>query len=241
MCFRLRPRVLGSLRLVPKKIYTLGGSLGQPNLPYSVSPAKILLSPPPPRTSNPAPPTSELTHLGSQNILIPRPVQLLKRAPHLDLALARRVRLGRVEEVDAVVPGRLHALLDDVALLRAAIGEPAAQREDRDLQARGAQVSEYHVLGVEGGSDCHGCWFLLRGLISLCLLMRVTGALRRCFKDVSILLGYLKEADNFYWSKEGLLPLLIICLEMGKVVDFVVELGRKVEDVIQYGFPNRLA
>jgi hypothetical protein len=77
-----------------------------------------------------------------------------------------------------VVPGGLHALLDNVAVLGAAVGEPAAEGEDRDLQTAGAEVAElleglsemclggiergwkYHVLGVEGALDCgsrHDC------------------------------------------------------------------------------------
>lgn len=80
--------------------------------------------------------------LGAQHVLVARPVELLERVAHLHLALSVGVDLGGVEEVDAVVPGGLHALLDDRAVLRAAVGEPAAQREDGDLQAAGAEVAE---------------------------------------------------------------------------------------------------
>jgi len=42
--------------------------------------------------------------------------------------------LGRVEEVDALVPSGLKTVLDDGALLRAAVCEPSSEREDRDLE-----------------------------------------------------------------------------------------------------------
>lgn len=64
-----------------------------------------------------------------------------------------------VEEVDAVVPSSLEALLrviscrrvwwrraelylDNVALLGPAVGQPAAQGEDADLETRWSQVAE---------------------------------------------------------------------------------------------------
>lgn len=61
---------------------------------------------------------------------------------------------------DAVVPGCLQDLLDDGALLCAAVGEPAAEGEEGDLETGGAQVPELHVLGVVGGADgwlSHDC------------------------------------------------------------------------------------
>jgi hypothetical protein len=94
--------------------------------------------------------------LGGEHVLITRPVELLERLTHLDLALAVGVDLGGVEEVDTVVPGSLHALLDNVAVLGAAVGEPSSEREDGDLEAAGSQVAELHVLGVKDTSD-GGC------------------------------------------------------------------------------------
>jgi hypothetical protein len=52
-----------------------------------------------------------------------------------------------------VVPGRLHNLLDNVALLGATIGEPAAEGEDRDLETGRSKVAELHALGVVCGTD----------------------------------------------------------------------------------------
>jgi len=91
--------------------------------------------------------------LGAQNVLVTGPVELLEGIAHLNLALTVGVDLGGVEEVDAVVPGGLHALLDNVAVLGATIGEPATEGEDRDLETAGAKVAELHVLGVEDASD----------------------------------------------------------------------------------------
>jgi hypothetical protein len=94
--------------------------------------------------------------LGAEHVFVTGPVELLKRLAHLDLTLAIGVDLGGVEEVDTVVPGSLQALLDNVAVLGATVGEPSTKREDGDLEAAGSQVAELHVLGVEGTSDC-GC------------------------------------------------------------------------------------
>jgi hypothetical protein len=61
---------------------------------------------------------------------------------------------------DAMVPCCLQDLLDDGALLCATVCEPAAKREERDLETGGAQVPELHVLWVVGGADgwlSHGC------------------------------------------------------------------------------------
>jgi hypothetical protein len=97
--------------------------------------------------------TSAEEDLGAQDVLIARPVELLERSAHLDLTTAIGVDLGSVEEVDAVVPGSLHALLDNVAVLSATVGEPATEGEDRDLETAGTKVAELHVLGVENTSD----------------------------------------------------------------------------------------
>ena len=55
------------------------------------------------------------------------------------------------EQVDAVVPGRLEAVLHDIALLGAAICEPATEGPDRDLETRGSQMSEDHCANI---SEC---------------------------------------------------------------------------------------
>ena len=75
--------------------------------------------------------------LGRQHVLVARPRQLFEGIAHLHLALALRIYLGRVEEIDAVAPRCLHALLDNVALLRSAVRQPPAQREHGHLQSRG--------------------------------------------------------------------------------------------------------
>jgi hypothetical protein len=50
-----------------------------------------------------------------QDVLVTWPGELLEGLAHLELALSGRVDLGSVEEVDAVVPGSLHAVLDERA------------------------------------------------------------------------------------------------------------------------------
>jgi hypothetical protein len=50
-----------------------------------------------------------------QDVLVTWPGELLEGLAHLELALSGRVDLGSVEEVDAVVPGGLHAVLDEGA------------------------------------------------------------------------------------------------------------------------------
>jgi hypothetical protein len=75
--------------------------------------------------------------------------KLLEGIAHLNLALARRVDLSGIEEVDAMVPGSLHALLHNVALLCSSIGQPASQREHGDLQTGRSEAAELHVLGIE--------------------------------------------------------------------------------------------
>ena len=86
--------------------------------------------------------TSAEEDLGRDHVLVTRPCELLERLTHLNLALAVGVRLGSVEEVDAVAPRRLEAVLDDLALLRATVCEPASEREDGDLQSGGTEVAE---------------------------------------------------------------------------------------------------
>jgi len=68
--------------------------------------------------------------LCAQDVLVAGPVELLEGSAHLDLASTVGVDLGGVEEVDSVVPGSLHALLDNVAVLSATIGEPSAEGEN---------------------------------------------------------------------------------------------------------------
>jgi hypothetical protein len=91
--------------------------------------------------------------LGAEDVLVTRPVELLEGIAHLNLALTVGVHLRGVEEVDAVVPGGLHALLDNVAVLSAAVGEPATKGEDGNLETAGTKVAELHVLGVKDASD----------------------------------------------------------------------------------------
>ena len=81
-------------------------------------------------------------NLGAQDVLVAGPVELLEGVAHLDLTGTVGVDLGGVEEVDSVVPCSLHALLDNVAVLGAAVGEPSAEGEDRDLETAGAEVAE---------------------------------------------------------------------------------------------------
>ena len=52
-----------------------------------------------------------------------------------------------------MVPCGLENLLDDFTFLGTAVGEPAAEREERNLQTSVAQVSELHPLGIVGGFD----------------------------------------------------------------------------------------
>lgn len=80
--------------------------------------------------------------LCAQDVLVAGPVELLEGSAHLDLASTVGVDLGGVEEVDSMVPGSLHALLDNVAVLSATIGEPSAEGENRDLETAGAEVAE---------------------------------------------------------------------------------------------------
>ena len=98
--------------------------------------------------------TSAEEDLGREHILVSRPRQLLQCLAHLDLALAVRVDLSGVEEVDAIIPRRLKAILHDVALLCASVREPSAEGEDRDLETGGAQVAKDHVLRVELALYC---------------------------------------------------------------------------------------
>lgn len=89
--------------------------------------------------------TSTEEDLCAQDVLVTGPVELLEGVSHFDLTGAVGVDLGSVEEVDSVVPCGLHALLDNVAVLGAAVGEPAAEGEDRDLQTAWAEVAELLV------------------------------------------------------------------------------------------------
>jgi hypothetical protein len=64
-----------------------------------------------------------------QDVFVTWPGQLLEGLAHLELAFSGRVDLGRVEEVDAVVPGGLHAILDERA--------PAVMRSDQAFGWKG--------------------------------------------------------------------------------------------------------
>jgi hypothetical protein len=72
---------------------------------------------------------------GGEDVLIARPVELLERLAHLDLALAVGVDFCSVEEVDAMIPRCLEAFFYDAALLRATVCQPATEREDRHFEA----------------------------------------------------------------------------------------------------------
>lgn len=52
------------------------------------------------------------------------------------------VYLSGVEGVDAMIPCRLQTLLNDIALLRPAVGKPAAEREERDFESGWPKVAE---------------------------------------------------------------------------------------------------
>lgn len=97
--------------------------------------------------------TSAKEDLCGEDVLVSGPVELLQSLSHLDLASSVGVDLGGVKGVDAVVPGGLQAVLDDVALLGASVGQPSSQGEHAHLEASGAQVAELHVLGVVRGLD----------------------------------------------------------------------------------------
>lgn len=79
--------------------------------------------------------TLNLSYLCRDHVFVPGPSQLLERLSHLKFALSSSVDLGSVEEVDAIVPCRLHTVLDDGAFLSASVGQPTSQGQDRDLQA----------------------------------------------------------------------------------------------------------
>ncbi len=53
------------------------------------------------------------------------------------------IHLSGVESVDTMIPCRLQALLDDVAFLRPAVSEPAAEGEERDFESGWPKVTEY--------------------------------------------------------------------------------------------------
>lgn len=52
------------------------------------------------------------------------------------------VYLSGVEGVDAVIPCCLQAVLDGIALLRPAVGEPPAEGEERDLESGWPKMAE---------------------------------------------------------------------------------------------------
>jgi hypothetical protein len=90
---------------------------------------------------------------GRQNVLVSGPVELLQGLSHLHLGLTRGIGLGSVKGVDAMVPGSLQALLDNLTLLGSSVGEPSTKGEDAHLETGRSQVAELHVLGVIGRTD----------------------------------------------------------------------------------------
>jgi hypothetical protein len=72
---------------------------------------------------------------------------------------AHRVSCGSIgpaiegSTYNSVVPSSLQNLLDDLTLLGAAVGEPATEREERNLEACPAQVAEFHSMGLVGRGD----------------------------------------------------------------------------------------
>jgi len=69
--------------------------------------------------------SSAKEHLGNKDIFVSWPSQLLERGAHLNLALAIGIHLRSVKSIDAIFPCCLQAVFHDIALLGAAIGEPA--------------------------------------------------------------------------------------------------------------------
>lgn len=96
------------------------------------------------------------SYLRCQDVLITRPIQFLQSSAHLNLALAAGIYLGRVEHIDAIVPGSLQALFDNIALLRTTVSEPSTKRQYGNLQACRPEVAKDHVLGVISRADSHG-------------------------------------------------------------------------------------
>ena len=112
--------------------------------------------------------------LSGQDVLVTGPAELLEGLAHLDFGSTVGINLGSVEGLllkmllvlcflwtggrkktyNAMVPGSLEALLDDLALLGTTVGEPATEGEDGNLETGVTQVTELHVLGLIGrGND----------------------------------------------------------------------------------------
>ncbi len=99
-------------------------------------------------------------------IFVPRPRKLFQRITHLDLALPIRIDLSDfdsvprtnmvfpsgdggaksylsgVECVDTMIPCCLQAVLDNITLLRPAVGEPAAEGEEGDFESGWPKMAE---------------------------------------------------------------------------------------------------
>jgi hypothetical protein len=67
-----------------------------------------------------------ISYLRREHELITGPSQFLQGLTHFDLALSSCVHFGSVECVDAMVPGCLHAVLDDGAFLGSTVGQPSS-------------------------------------------------------------------------------------------------------------------
>lgn len=78
--------------------------------------------------------------LCAQDIFVAWPSKFLERLAHLELGLPIGINLGRVEEVDALIPGCLQAFLDYVTLDGPSVGKPPAQRQDGDLETTRTQM-----------------------------------------------------------------------------------------------------
>src|SRR4029078_7302302 len=69
------------------------------------------------------------------------------------LGLRVRVDVRGVERADALVERRADALRRDVVLDLGAVGEPVAVGDLGDLEARVAEVAEFHASPLRGGAQ----------------------------------------------------------------------------------------
>ncbi|KAJ8578040.1 hypothetical protein ON010_g1166 [Phytophthora cinnamomi] len=76
---------------------------------------------------------------------------LVDGSAHVPLGEAAAVRLGVVEEVDAVLEGELHHVVPGVGRVLVVDVHPAAERELGDQQARVAQEAVGHAVGLGVG------------------------------------------------------------------------------------------
>src|SRR5204862_4040224 len=92
--------------------------------------------------------------LGRHDVLHARPGELLQRLAHDLLALAVRVDLGVVEEIDAAIEGRRHAVARRGGVDLVAVRHPRAEGKLAHLQAGAAESSIVHfdALPGKGGS-----------------------------------------------------------------------------------------